>query len=835
MRVNDDGARRHRPTAAWTAVAAAVATVGPWRMAAGAEYAFVPRTGTAEWTTAANWTPSGAYPNAAGDVARIEGVTTTGLTVNVAAPVTVGGLYLNAGTGPYPEPLVPTVITATGTGSLTLAGGAAATARDPAGVAVIDSGGNRAATTLAADLRLAAPLRVYGSAYPGPLTLAGGLADAPGAAGNGVDFYTVPVYAAYGLSPAGRVVLTGASTLTGPVGIHTSVGLSGSAAGLSAASPVDVDAGGTLGLIGVDLTRAKPVTLTGGSLAALASAATGNPTVSRVTTPVVVRGSGRISAEGLRVDTVFTTTFYAAQLVVSGPVTGADANLSLGTGNTVVSAGAVPTVTLAGPVDLGTGTLSVPGQAYATVATADARVGRLAVAGGDLTITGQLTASTETLMDTESGYGRLHIGAGGTAGTLRTPVVRTVGNAGGYLVFNRSDAVTFDAKISGSVNLQQDGPGTTTLTGANVLATGTTVNAGTLRVAAGSSIGTGPLSVVNTANVGPGTVGTTARVVFDSAAQTVGPLSGYVSAPETGTNAVEVNLAGGTALRVNQTYGSSFAGAITGPGSLTKAGRELLGLGGPLTYAGPTVVEDGTLALYTAATDGLDVRTLAGGVTVRAGAALTLPAVVQARRTVLVTPSLSIGRAAGNALAARVDLATGDLIVRDGDLAVLTAAAADGFAGGTWTGRGLASSWAAMSQTHLPAVGVIGNADGTSPLYATFDGQPVGPGDVIARYTYYGDANLDGRVDLADYTRLDAGFLAKRTGWQNGDFNYDGAVDASDYTLADNAFNHQTGSIASPAARPAAVPEPALLGFALAAGPLSRRRPRRRHRRPAGT
>ena len=62
------------------------------------------------------------------------------------------------------------------------------------------------------------------------------------------------------------------------------------------------------------------------------------------------------------------------------------------------------------------------------------------------------------------------------------------------------------------------------------------------------------------------------------------------------------------------------------------------------------------------------------------------------------------------------------------------------------------------------------------------------------KYTYYGDANLDGKVDGSDYSRIDASFLAEQTGpnvtgWYNGDFNYDGVVNGSDYTLIDNAFN----------------------------------------------
>jgi hypothetical protein len=125
---------------------------------------------------------------------------------------------------------------------------------------------------------------------------------------------------------------------------------------------------------------------------------------------------------------------------------------------------------------------------------------------------------------------------------------------------------------------------------------------------------------------------------------------------------------------------------------------------------------------------------------------------------------------------------------------------------------------------------------GGSVLHSTFEGQPSASSDVLIKYTWYGDANLDGKVDAADYTRLDAAYLNNRnssnpqlTGWYNGDFNYDGQVNGSDYTLIDNAFNTQGASIsAQPAtftaqiAGSSAVPEPGAL-FLLGIGALGLR------------
>ncbi len=79
---------------------------------------------------------------------------------------------------------------------------------------------------------------------------------------------------------------------------------------------------------------------------------------------------------------------------------------------------------------------------------------------------------------------------------------------------------------------------------------------------------------------------------------------------------------------------------------------------------------------------------------------------------------------------------------------------------------------------------------------ALFEGQMVAAGDVLVETTWAGDTDLSGTVTLADYLRLDAGYLCGLTGWANGDFNYDGVVDYRDYALIDYAYAHQSGALA---------------------------------------
>ena len=181
-----------------------------------------------------------------------------------------------------------------------------------------------------------------------------------------------------------------------------------------------------------------------------------------------------------------------------------------------------------------------------------------------------------------------------------------------------------------------------------------------------------------------------------------------------------------------------------------------------------------------------------------------------------------------------LDLANTDLDIQNSTLPTITNDVRSGYAGGTWTGNGITSAAAATDTSHRSALGVIINNDGSGhALFGSgttmglFDGANPGINDILVKYTYFGDANLDGRVDGSDYTRIDNGFNNHLTGWFNGDFNYDGIVDGSDYTLIDNAFNTQASPLAQIASE-TPVPEPtSIIGMSLMAMLALRRRARR--------
>ena len=124
---------------------------------------------------------------------------------------------------------------------------------------------------------------------------------------------------------------------------------------------------------------------------------------------------------------------------------------------------------------------------------------------------------------------------------------------------------------------------------------------------------------------------------------------------------------------------------------------------------------------------------------------------------------------------------------------------------GRWTGPGLTSTTAIANPMTGLAPGTVGD-------------------DVVVKYTYNGDANLDGRINSDDYFRIDSGFLAQPAspGYRDGDFNYDGRINSDDYFLIDSAFLGQGAPLNASPLNVAAVPEPGTFSLlAIGAGVIA--------------
>jgi hypothetical protein len=117
-----------------------------------------------------------------------------------------------------------------------------------------------------------------------------------------------------------------------------------------------------------------------------------------------------------------------------------------------------------------------------------------------------------------------------------------------------------------------------------------------------------------------------------------------------------------------------------------------------------------------------------------------------------------------------------------------------------WNGTGITSSRArAQNVTQgfdLYNLGVIRNSDlseTTGTPFTTWHGQDVGLDDVLLKFTYTGDGNLDGAITFDDYSVMDAAFfgLLLNLGWATGDINNDGVITFDDYSIVDQAFFFQ--------------------------------------------
>ncbi len=134
-----------------------------------------------------------------------------------------------------------------------------------------------------------------------------------------------------------------------------------------------------------------------------------------------------------------------------------------------------------------------------------------------------------------------------------------------------------------------------------------------------------------------------------------------------------------------------------------------------------------------------------------------------------------------------------------------------------WNGTGITSSAARTSNVasgfDLVSLGLIRNSDLDvitglpGSAYTSFGGEPVGPHDLLLKYTYIGDGNLDGVVSFDDYVGMDNAFfgLIPKLGWATGDINFDNAINFDDYTVIDQAFFFQGAPLNVGQAVPAAV------------------------------
>jgi len=498
------------------------------------------------WGVAANWTPA-SVPNGVGATASLLNVITAPRTVSLNVPVTLGNLTLG-GNFAY---------TIAGTNTLTFDVTAGSAALNISGIA---------AHTISRPIVLTDTLAIdQGST--GTLTLSGARSGTGGLIKNGT----------------GSVTLSGASTSSGPTQVNAGTIFYNAGGSIAAASAVTVgDGAGAAGSAVLNLN------------AAMSAAQALNVTVA--SDGVVVQNNNRlvrlsaVSGTGeLRLNAVtgnaFEITGTGGNTTFGGSITSGIAlnSANPATGSRFTKTGA-STLTLDGNntyvsrTFINAGALRAASNTALGAASAGFNNATFVYGTGALQLSNNITLAERIYLNaTGGGNGALRNFSGNNTITGNVTLGWTAPGVAASAVSIGAEAgstLTISGNIDGAQSLTKVGAGLLVLSGTNTWTGATIVSAGTLRLGAA----TGAPVTVLTVNGG----------TFDlnGFSKTMNTLSGAGGAITLGTGA----------LTVNQLAAGTFAGVISGTGSLTKSGAGTLTLTGANTYSGGTTVSAGTLA-----------------------------------------------------------------------------------------------------------------------------------------------------------------------------------------------------------------------------------------------
>jgi hypothetical protein len=430
----------------------------------------------------------------------------------------------------------------------------------------------------------------------------------------------------------------------------------------------------------------------------------------------------------------------------------------------------------------------VVGEASQLANLYDLSGGSVAVTGGDMNLGSGAGVGTLKVRGTGSLSisGTAHLGAGPTSsGTLNL--------SAGSIMLGADNAGTASCIVgdSGTGVLIVSGgllntPFMTLGQNAGALGTGTQTG-GMVSIANNLSIGEASTNN-NMYAISAGTLQANSGIYVGTSGNGIFNVSGTASVAAAELHNVETGT--GT---ISISGGSINVGLTTNNGMFTQsAGTASLG---PVSGAGQINVSGGTL---TAASIAQGTLALSG-----TGRVNVTPGGVTNTLTALTLTGTS-----------KLDLANNHLIldyptIGPSPLASLKAA----LIAGSITSSTAAAIAANPANTHKTALGYA-EANQVHDFVAnpnfTFGGQPVDSTAVLIRYTYTGDANLDGAVSTPDFTALASNFNGVGKAWFNGDFNFDGKVNALDFNAL--ATNFGQPPLSSPSLG-TLVPEPASIGL----------------------
>ncbi len=277
-------------------------------------------------------------------------------------------------------------------------------------------------------------------------------------------------------------------------------------------------------------------------------------------------------------------------------------------------------------------------------------------------------------------------------------------------------------------------------------------------------------------------------LITDSQAVDITGGNGADTLVTTATTAIFSNTAiTSSEIRHPATSSISFLNAGTGDSVIALTGTVFVD-GDPNAADGPAVLVDTNAEVILSGSQHLAALDVLPGGTAR---------MAEDGASALVTDALSLSPATDGLDGGLLDLNDNDLIVHAMNSSSANLTAVTG-----WLAAGSAADWTDLQnygggpapaaiisavagseeQQGNTALGldIVGSPGTLVP--GLFDGEPISTGDLVVRFGWWGDANVDGQVDSNDY-----GIFASNYGdagnWFQGDFNYDGVIDANDYGI----------------------------------------------------
>ena len=136
---------------------------------------------------------------------------------------------------------------------------------------------------------------------------------------------------------------------------------------------------------------------------------------------------------------------------------------------------------------------------------------------------------------------------------------------------------------------------------------------------------------------------------------------------------------------------------------------------------------------------------------------------------------------------ASVDLNDNDLVVNRGVFSDIKGLVTTGYSATPGAGKtGIIST--GQNSSGKTILALFDNSLVGLTQWPTGNGQTIGGSAIVGKYTYFGDATLDGQVTAEDYLVLDANrntAPAAGVAWIKGDMTNDGQVTADDYLVLD--------------------------------------------------